>query len=111
MDLRWLAVATRTTRHLIELDLAKRQMVQHHVTNARDINSFTKGRSCNQHLQATFTEQRFNTFALRARKARIVETNQRGNMRLLLAKASGKRDGFHARINVDQSFFALALPG
>ena len=89
MDLRRLAIATRTTRHLIELNLAKRQMVQHHMTNAWDVNPFTKSRSCNQHLQATFTEQRFNTLALGARKTSVIKADQRGDMGFLLAKASG----------------------
>ena len=89
MDLCWLPVTSRTTSHLVELHFAERQVVQHHMANAGNVDPFAKGRGCHQHLQAALAEQRFHALSLGAREARVVETDKRGNVRLLLAEAAG----------------------
>ena len=109
-----LPVAARAAAHLVELDLVERQVVQHHVADVGDVHPFAEGRCRHEHRQRVRAEQLFDALALRARKACVVEADERCQLRHPLAQSARHGHRLLARIHVDHRLAARcheAWPG
>ncbi len=93
------AVTARSAAHLIEFDLVERHMVHDHMAYVRDVDAFAERRGRNEDQQLIVAEQLLDATTVRARKARIVETDEGSDLRCLLAQAARQDDGLLARVH------------
>ncbi len=94
-----LAVAPRAAAHLVELDLVKRHVIEHHMADVGDVHALAERARGHQHRKRVGAEQILDALALAAREARVVETDERGHLRGVFAQVASHRDGLFARID------------
>lgn len=107
MHARVLAVAPRTAAHLIELDLVVRQLEEHDVADVGNVHALAERRRGHEHRDRARAEQLFDARALGARKARVVEADERCHLWHAFAQVAGERHRLLARGHVDDALLAL----
>ena len=73
MDYGGLAVAAGTSAHLVELDGAKRHVVEHDMADIGQVDTLAKGGGRNDAAEAAVSKRFFYAMAVGARKASVIE--------------------------------------
>ena len=107
MHARVFAVAPRTAAHLVELDLVVRQLEEHDVADVGNVHALAERRRGHEHRNRARAEQLLDARALGARKARVVEADERRHLRHAFAQVAGERHRLLARGHVDDALLSL----
>ena len=101
MDHGGLAIAAGTSAHLVELDGAKRHVVEHDMADIGQVDTLAKGGGRNDAAEASVSECFLHATAIGTRKPRVIERDMGCAIGHTLAQRLGERHGLVARIDVN----------
>ena len=101
MDHGGLTIAAGTSAHLVELDGAKRHVVEHDMADIGQVDTLAKGGGRNDAAEASVSECLLHATAIGTRKPRVIERDMGCAIGHTLAQRLGERHGLVARIDVN----------
>ena len=111
MDHGGLSITAGTPAHLVELDGAKRHVVEHDMADIGQVDALAKGRGRNDAAEASVSECLLHTAAIGTRKPGVIERDAGRAIGHALAQRLGKRHGLVARVDVDDGLLPRCHDG